>query len=80
MPIAAPLVAQQELLPHATSSAPQRPMSEHDAFVVGDLCHSLREVVDMVGTEGGREMLRGYVGERTTRAMCEFWEDEYMCE
>jgi hypothetical protein len=55
-------------------------MSEHDAFVVGDLCHSLREVVDMVGTEGGREMLRGYVGERTTRAMWEFWEDEYMCE
>jgi len=55
-------------------------MSEHDAFVVGDLCRSLREVVEMVGTEAGREMLRGYVGDRTARAMCEFWEDEYMCE
>lgn len=55
-------------------------MSEHDAFVVGDLCHSLRELVDMVGTERGRELLNGYVGERTTREICEFWEDEYMCE
>lgn len=55
-------------------------MSEHDAFVVGDLCHSLREVVEMVETKEGREVLKGYVGDRVAREMWEFWEDEYMCE
>lgn len=55
-------------------------MSEHDAFVVGDLCHSLREMVAMMETEGGREVLRGYVGEREAKGMQEFWEEEWFCE
>ena len=55
-------------------------MSEHDAFVVGDLCHSLREVIEITETEEGRKILRGYVGERQARGMREFWEDEWLCE
>jgi len=48
--------------------------------VLSDLCHSLREVIELAGSESGGEVLTEWVGEREARGIREFWEGEWIVE
>ena len=75
-PLPSPLL----LLPHTTSTAPARSLPTRATYVLSDLCHSLKEVVELAQTNRGREMLGQWVGAGEKRGLAEFWEGEWICE
>ncbi|KAL2058613.1 hypothetical protein ABVK25_001341 [Lepraria finkii] len=75
-PLPSPLL----LLSHTTSTAPPRPLPMRVTYVLSDLCHSLREVLELAQTDKGRETLGQWVGAGETRGLAEFWEGEWICE
>jgi len=52
----------------------------HETNVLSDICHSLKDVVELASTEQGREALAGWVGEREANGLVEFWEGEWIVE
>ena len=68
--------ALHHLLPHITTTAPARPLTQHTVNVLSDLCHSIREVAWICEREEGRTMLREWIGEKEADAVVAFWGDE----
>lgn len=62
-----------------TVSAPARPLGVHAMNVLSDLCHSLKEVAEMCGSEEGRGILGEWIG-REGEEVGEFWAGEWVCE
>ena len=63
------------LLPHVTLSAPSFPLSEHNTYILSDLCHSLSDVAALADTEEGRSMLQHWLGADGI-AIADFWQEE----
>ena len=72
--------ARSILLPHCTSTAPARPLSEHDTNVLSDITHSISEVATLARDPRGKTKLQEWLGEDVGRAIEEFWLDEWYCE
>ncbi|KAL6715830.1 hypothetical protein ACLMJK_006791 [Lecanora helva] len=79
-PLPPPPISPLVLLPHLTSTAPGRPLPEHTMNVLSDLCHSIRDVLELVGTEEGKVTLEEWVGAEEARGLVEFWEGEWIVE
>lgn len=67
------------LLPHVSAAAAQR-LPEHETYVLGDLCRSLKEVAEMTTTERGRKTLKEYLGEQAADEVEAFWFEEWICD
>lgn len=68
------------LLPQLTATAPARPLSEHSANVLSDICHSIRDVAAITESEQGMKVLEEYLGEEDARNIESFWAEEWICE
>ncbi|EXJ73967.1 uncharacterized protein A1O5_02261 [Cladophialophora psammophila CBS 110553] len=73
-----PLPMPTTLVAHACTTAPIRPLSPHDANILTDLCHSIRELEEATRTSSGREQLAEYLGPAVTKNIVDFWEDEWI--
>ncbi|KAL2041553.1 hypothetical protein N7G274_005935 [Stereocaulon virgatum] len=69
------------LLPHTTSSAPSRPLPTHATNVLSDICHSLKDIIEMVQCERGRREMEEWLGrgEAGGGGVVEVWEGEWVC-
>ncbi len=63
-----------------TSTAPARPLTTHVTNVLSDLCHTLKEVAELAGTEGGKGVLGEWLGGQEGKGVGEFWEGEWIVE
>ena len=61
-------------------SAEAQGLSEHEAYVLGDLCGSLKEVAEMAGAEDGKRILQEYLGEQVQGDIEAFWSEEWICD
>ncbi|MCJ1358626.1 MAG: hypothetical protein MMC33_008626 [Icmadophila ericetorum] len=68
------------LLPHSTSLAPRYPLSQHETFVLSDICPDLASVALMTQSAGGRVVLREYLGEDVVRGVQDFWGEEWVLD
>ena len=72
--------ARIELLPHITSTAPSHPLSEHDTNILSDITRSVSDIAGLAGNQRGKMKLEEWLGEDVSRAIAEFWGDEWYCE
>ncbi|KIX98967.1 uncharacterized protein Z520_05428 [Fonsecaea multimorphosa CBS 102226] len=73
-----PVPMPETLIAHATISAPAQPLSQHEANVLTDLCHSIRDLEEATRTSSGREQLAEHLGPAVTKNLVDFWEDEWI--
>ncbi|KAI4205629.1 MAG: hypothetical protein LQ346_001413 [Caloplaca aetnensis] len=69
-----------DLLRRVTATAPTRPLSEHSANVLSDICPSIRHVAATTESEEGMHALEDYLGEEDARNIECFWAGDWMCE
>ena len=72
--------ARKILLPHCTSTAPTRPLSEHDTNVLSDITHSISDVATLARDPRGKTKLQEWLGEDIVREIEDFWLNEWYCE
>ena len=48
--------------------------------MLSDLCDSLKEVIELAETEGGRGVLGEWLGGEEGKGVREFWEGEWIVE
>ncbi len=48
--------------------------------MLSDLCHALKEVAELAGTEGGEGVFGEWLGEGEGKGVWEFWEGEWVVE
>lgn len=68
------------LLRQVTATAPTRPLSEHSANVLSDICHSIRDVAAITESERGMKVLEDYLGEEDAKNIESFWAEEWICD
>ncbi|MCJ1389337.1 hypothetical protein MMC18_002193 [Xylographa bjoerkii] len=62
------------LLRHTTSSAPSRPLSEHNTNILSDICHSLSDVAKLADSEQGYLTLEEWL-EDAGKGVTKFWQE-----
>ena len=67
-----------QLIAHATASAPDRPLTEHQARIVNDLFPSIRDLERGTRTAEGQDELRAQLNPATAKDIIDFWEDEWI--
>ena len=77
-PTSHPTVLPTNLIAHATSTAPSRPLSEHDANVLTDLFSSIKEVEAGTRTATGQGIIHDWLDAKTAKGVIEFWADEWL--
>ncbi|KAL8726936.1 MAG: hypothetical protein Q9181_005883 [Wetmoreana brouardii] len=68
------------LLRRVTAAGPTRPLSEHSANVLSDICHSMGEVATMTSSEQGMKALEDFLGEADAENIESFWAEEWICD
>lgn len=61
-----------------TTSAPLQSLSQRDANILTNLCHSIRDLEEVTRTSQGREALARHLGPDVANNIIEFWEEEWM--
>ena len=73
-----PSILPTALVAHATSTAPAKPLSEHNANILTDLFLSIKQLEEGTRTVQGQENIRSYFDAKTAKEVIEFWEDEWL--
>ncbi|KAL9010159.1 MAG: hypothetical protein Q9173_004882 [Seirophora scorigena] len=68
------------LLRQITATGPSRPLSEHSANVLSDICRSIKDVAAITESEQGMRVLEDYVGEKDARNIESFWTEDWLCD
>ncbi|KAL8961174.1 MAG: hypothetical protein Q9193_002233 [Seirophora villosa] len=68
------------LLRQITATGPSRPLSEHSANVLSDICRSIKDVAAITESEQGMKVLEDYVGEKDARNIESFWTEDWLCD
>ncbi|KAJ9610466.1 hypothetical protein H2200_005243 [Cladophialophora chaetospira] len=77
------IMPQPNLLPtslvaYATTSS--QPLTQHNANVLTDICHSMRGLEEATRTESGRATLADFLGSVVANDTVDFWEDEWIAQ
>lgn len=75
---ASPHPSPTTLVAGITTSAPHQPLSQHDANILTNLCHSIRQLEEVTRTPQGKEALARDLGTDVANNVIEFWEEEWM--
>lgn len=62
----------------ATSSAPQKLLTIQEVGLIKRICGSVEGLERMTRGSDGQEELIAHIGPNTARAVCEFWENEWV--
>ncbi len=66
----------QQLIAHATTAAPIRPLTEHQTHILTSLFPSVKEIEKGTRTTEGQAKIRSYLDPGTAEDIIDFWEDE----
>jgi hypothetical protein len=62
-----------EILSHATITTPERPLNQHDTYILSDLFPSIRALCHGVRARQSVRLLHEYFGVQKAREVMEFW-------
>ncbi|KIV85709.1 hypothetical protein PV11_01370 [Exophiala sideris] len=66
------------LVAQATTTAPVRPLSEHDAAVLANRFPSIQCLEEATRTDGGKRQITQLVGAHAAKEVIDFWQDEWI--
>ena len=64
------------LVAYATTSS--EPLTQHDANILTDICHSIRELEAATRTDSGQATIEEYLNPIVARGVIDFWKDEWI--
>lgn len=65
-------------MPWATTTAPRQLLTAPQVDTIQQICGSLEGLEMATRMQEGRRQLETYLGSQVARAVCEFWDDEWI--